>query len=645
MSKENSPAIVSNKSVNVKDSSLKKKNIELLEKANTLPKTAGCYLMKNKIGAIIYVGKAKNLKARVASYFNNSAKSAKTTILVGHIRSFDFILTQSEAESLVLENNLIKEHRPKYNIRLKDDKSYPYLAVNKTRDFPRLEYVRRPKRQKKVDLFGPYPVGSNISKIMRIAAKAFNIRDCNEREFNSRSTPCMLYQIKQCSAPCVDYISEADYAKDLESALNFFGSHKRFKKSLQILEAKMQTAAQDEAFELAAQIRDYIKELEEFGKKSFDQNVELLGDMDTDIIAYFVGEEEVDLSLYLVRGGNLLGHKNFHFLKADLFNEIEEDILGIILQYYIERQDIFPARIITNFSKIHNSDLEEALKTTGVSSDKLKVQSAGTKYESLLSTTVEHARESQRVRKNSSESVYVGLNRLKELLNLRERPKTLECYDIAIWQGKSPTAAQIVFYEGKPDKTKYRHYNLTELPEGNNDFAMMQEVFARRLKRGELPDVFIVDGGIGQVNAAKKVLVELAIETPIVGIAKARDLLSGNFKTSEIRNSDERLVIPGRSNPYILSKNPPLMKIVVGMRDEAHRFSRRLHHKKEEKRIITSWTDDIKGLSKKLKTDILRINTMSMEELKGLKVKELSDFFGLQIKHASLLYDHLHAKK
>lgn len=566
-------------------------------------------------------------------------------MLVSNIHSFDFILTKSEAESLVLENNLIKEHIPKYNIRLRDDKSYPYIAVNNANNFPRLEYVRRPKRRKRVELFGPYPVGSSISKIMRIAMKAFTLRDCTDREFSSRETPCMLYQIKQCSAPCVNLISEENYQKDLDLALNLFKSKRKFNKSIKVLEKRMEVAAENESFEIAAQLRDYILELKEFGEKSFDQNVELKGDMDVDVIAYYVGEEEVDLSFYLIRSGNLLGHKNFHFLKGDFLHEVEEDIITATLQYYSGKDDLLPKKIITNFSEVHMNELSSALNSMNTEQDVIQVSAPTPKYQSLLDTTIKHAEESQRVRVSSENSVYVGLNRLKDLLSLKERPRTLECYDIAIWQGKSPTAAQIVFFEGKPDKTRYRHYHLQELPEGNNDFAMMQEVFSRRLKKGDLPDVFIVDGGIGQVNSAKKILDELEVDTPIVGIAKARDLLKGSFRESEIKNSDERLVIPGRSNPYILSKNPPLMKIVVSMRDEAHRFSRRLHHKSEHKRIITSWVDDIKGLSESVKKKILGVNTMSVDELSELKVGDLQNFFGLNVKQASTLYEHLQAIK
>lgn len=620
-----------------------KKLEELLKKANTLPKESGCYLMRSKLGEVIYVGKAKSLKSRVTSYFNNSPKSAKTQILVGHIEDFEFIITSSDAESFVLENNLIKEYRPKYNIRLKDDKSYPYLQVDTYETFPRLQYVRRPKRKKGRELFGPFPVGSNISNVLRILTKSFELRDCSSYDFKTRKTPCLLYQMKQCSASCVDLISQQEYEKDLNNALNFFKTKSKQEATLEILTNKMMMLAEQEEFEQAAQMRDNIEVLNNFVKQSYDQNVELLNDNNFDIISFFVGETEVDISIYMVRLGNLLGHKNFHFLKSDFISDIEDELILAMVQYYSQTQDTFPEKIITSFSKETVPEFELALKTIWGEGVKIKVLSSSKKYQSLLDSTQKHAMEAQRVRIENQDSVYVGLNRLKELLSLKDRPRLLECYDIAIWQGKSPTAARITFDEGKPDKTRYRHYHLNERPEGNNDFAMMREVFERRLQRGDLPDVFIVDGGIAQVNTVKKVLEELNINVPVCGIAKARDLTKG-FQKQEIKNSDERLIIPGRSNPYILNKCPSLMRIVVHMRDEAHRFSRRLHHKTEHKRVIRSWVDDVKGLPKEIKEMIIKNNSFTVEEFKNLNIQQIQDFFGIKIQHARTIYEFLHAK-
>lgn len=616
---------------------------KLLQVANTLPKGPGCYFMKNKSDEIIYVGKAKNLKSRVASYFNNSAKSPKTQILVGHIVEFEFIMTKTESESYVLENNLIKKHLPKYNIRLKDDKSYPYVMVNFNEDFPRLQYVRTPKAKKNVELFGPFPVGSNISNIIRILTKAFELRDCSKHEFNSRKEPCLLYQMNQCSAPCVGYISKDQYKKDLDLTTSFLSGEKKAKKVLKLLNEKMLVLSEEEKFEKAAMVRDFIVELDEFYQKSFKQNVEFLkGDKNVDIMAYFVGDEEIDISLYMIREGSLLGHKNFHFLVSDLIEDIESEVVSFMLQYYFQHEHLLPEKVVTHLDEEKAKVFEGAVAEINESSKKTKVICSSKKYQPLIDSTCDHARESQRVRIENQESVYVGLNRLKDLLGMKNRPRLMECYDVAIWQGKSPAASQVVFHDGKPEKKKYRHYHLKELPEGNNDFAMMKEVFTRRLTHGDLPDVFIVDGGKAQVSTVKKVLDELEIDIPICGIAKSKDLSGGNFKAKEGSKSEERLIIPGRMNPYILQKNISLFRIIVQMRDEAHRFSRRLHHNKEKKRTFYSWLDEIPGIGQVTKKQILSNLNISKEELAEMNIPTLVNYLGIKEKHARLLSEFLH---
>jgi excinuclease ABC subunit C len=628
----------------VKGTPRKKQLLELLAIANTLPQKSGCYLMKNKDDQVIYVGKAKRLKSRVTSYFNNSAKSPKTQILVSHINSFEFMITESDAESYVLENNLIKTHRPKYNIRLKDDKSYPYVMVNNNSEFPKLEYVRRPKKKKGHELFGPYPTGSNIGATLRILTKAFSLRDCSDHELKTRTTPCILFQMHQCTAPCVKEIDSTDYKKNLNLAVDFLRGKRKAIKSLKLLKIRMSDLADNESFEQAAMIRDYISELEKFTETSYDQNVEFLDDKNVDIICYYQGESEIDISLYMIRSGALLGHRNFHFSNSDLWDELEEELVQFLLQYYSKKDELLPERIITSLAKENSTLLQAAIEKSIGGNIKFTVESSSKKYASLIESTLNHAKESQRVRIENQDSVYIGLNKLKELLKLKSTPRTLECYDVAVWQGKSPAASQIVYHDGVADKKSYKYYHLAERPEGNNDFAMMQEVFGRRVKHGNLPDVFVVDGGIAQVNAVKKVLDELEIETPVVGIAKAKDLTTGNLRSTEVSKSEERLIIQGRSNPYILNKNPSLFKIIVGMRDEAHRFSRKLHHKAEKKRIIKSWVNDVKGLNEKTKQSILQNLTMSKSEVKRMKIKEIQDFFGLEIRHARVLYNFLHAK-
>ncbi len=556
--------------------------VKMEEKAKLLPTKPGCYLMKNKDQQIIYVGKAKNLRSRVSSYFNNSAKNAKTDILVSHIVDFDFIMTTSDAESFVLENTLIKKHTPKYNIRLKDDKSYPYVVINRNEPFPRLEFVRRVKRAKGVEVFGPFVTGSNVWEIIRILTQSFCLRDCTLTEFRKRKEPCLLYQMHQCSAPCVEKISAEEYERDLDYARDMFSGSGS--KTLRELESRMYKASENEEFEKAALIRDNLKILGDFANNFKQENAEHGDEKNLDIVAFYQGEIEVDISIYMMRNGVLLGHKNFNFSNLDIVESLEDSVLNFLFQYYSTTYDSLPDLIITQMDEENNQMLEAGVSTLGKN---IRVRPPQKKYDSFLNLTRDHAFEQQRVRLLHEDSVYVGLNKLKDLLSLKERPVVLECYDIAIFQGSSPTAAQIVFHDGKPDKKNYRYYHLEERPEGNNDFAMMRELIIRRSDNGSLPDVFIVDGGWGQVNVFKEALKELNIPIPVVGIAKSKNVRTKDgFKSEDIKKSEERLVIPGRANPYFLNQNRSLFKIIVQMRDEAHRFSRKLHHKEETKRVL-----------------------------------------------------------
>lgn len=556
--------------------------VKLEDKARLLPTKPGCYLMKNKNDQIIYVGKAKNLRARVSSYFNNSPKGPKTEILVSHITDFDFIITENDAESFVLENNLIKKHTPKYNIRLKDDKSYPYVVINNNEPFPRLEFIRRVKRGKGVDVYGPFVTGSNIWDVLRILTKSFALRDCKLSDFKTRKEPCLLYQMKQCTAPCVGKITPEDYERDLSLARDIFSGSGV--KTIRELEKRMMEAADHEEFEKAAQIRDSLSVLTEFANNFKQSNAELDRERNIDIIAYYQGEIETDLSIYMMRNGVLLGHKNFSFSNLEIIDSAEEAITNFLFQYYSSTYDSLPQLIVTHMSEESNKLLEAGVATID---ETIRVRPPQKQFDSLLNLTRDHAFEQQRVRMLHEDSVYVGLNKLKDLLGMRERPVVLECYDIAIFQGTSPTASQIVFHDGKPDKKKYRYYHLEHRPEGNNDFAMMKELITRRVDNGHLPDVFIVDGGLGQVNVFREALREFNIQIPVIGIAKSKVVRTKNgFKNEDIKRSEERLVIPGRTNPFMLNQNRSLFKIIVQMRDEAHRFSRKLHHKEETKRVF-----------------------------------------------------------
>ncbi len=616
---------------------VKTSRVNLSEKAKTLPNASGCYFMKNKVGEIIYVGKAKKLKERVKSYFDNSVKSPKTEILVKHIYDFDFMLTNSEVESLILENNLIKKHIPKYNIRLKDDRSYPYLVVDNKDPYARILYLRRPKKKKNSTYLGPFPHGMNIHQIVRLIVKTFGLRDCTDHEFKNRKTPCILYQIHQCSAPCVGKISEDDYKNDLKKALSFFQSSKKSKIILNEIEAMMIDSADNEEFEKAAQLRDNLQILNEFHEKRSSQDVESLDQENVDIISYYEGEEEVDMSIYLIRSGALLGHKNFHFSKFDTYEEIQDEVIRFLLQYYYETSEKMPELLITPFKDSINQDFEIALQEKN--EIKIKVQKAKAKFKNLIDITHEHARESQQVRNNNKQSVFLALDKLKSILQLKDRPRRIECFDVAIWQGDSPTASQVVYHDGESDKKSYRHYHLTKRPEGNNDFAMMEELLTRRIDNGNLPDLFVIDGGKAQVNTVLKVMKLNNIDIPVIGIAKSKNVDSKFFRTNA--KTDERLIIPNRSNPYVLGKSSSLFRLIVSMRDEAHRFSRVLHHKTESKRVIKSWIDEIPLIQEKEKQKMRKKLDRPVSEFKMMDKIELKKFFDLSEKNAQVLLMYL----
>lgn len=623
----------------VKQEDFKKLSLEQLkEKASSLPQDPGCYLMLNQRNEVIYVGKAKNLKKRVISYFNNSAKSPKTQILVSHIVNFNFIITHNDAESFVLENNLIKNHTPRYNIRMRDDKSYPYVSLDRSHSFPRFEYVRRPKKNKNKELFGPFPHGSDIAMTLKLIVKAFQLRDCSDHEFSNRKEPCILYQMHQCSAPCVQKVSQQEYARDVKDALGFFESSKAAIKSLELLKDRMIRLAEAQMFERAAMLRDQITGIEGFLEKELSQNVELNNEENSDIISYHIGSEEIELVIYMMRSGLLLGHKSFNFLNTDLIDSFEEEMISFLLQYYTQTAEELPHKIILDVPKELKLNFEQALNA--IIDQKIKTPIGLRDYKTILDSAQKYAQESQRLRLTNKDSIYVGLNKLKEFLKLKEMPRLVECYDIAIFQGKSPTASQIVFYDGRPEKSKYRYFHLKERPEGNNDYAMLAEFMERRLDNSELPDLMIVDGGKGQVNTLIKVLEKFDIKIPVVGIAKSRAQKDG-FAATEVTRSEERLIIPNRMNPVVLAKHPSLLRMIVQMRDEAHRFSRKLHHNKEAKRVFDSWLDNIPGIGPKTKRKILRKLDVDKLEIKKWSIEQISRKFDLTHKQARSIKEFL----
>ena len=587
----------------------------LLRKAKNLPVKSGCYLMKAEGGRLLYVGKAKNLRSRVSSYFQSSDKGTKTEVLLSQVDDFDFQLAPSEAEALILENNLIKKHTPKYNIFMRDDKTYPYVVVDRREPFPRMVYQRRPQRKKGVGIYGPFVHGSRFSEALRIIVKSFRLRDCSLQEFRSRKEPCLLYQIKQCSAPCVGKISEQDYENDLEAALGMFRGEGN--ESMKILEKRMKACAESEEFEQAAIIRDYLDILKDFVRLSAGVKGISKGQYkNVDVLAWNRQKSEIDITIYMVRNSLLLGCKNFHFTTSPVVEEPEEEVVNFFFQYYQNGRDSLPELIVSPFVEKRNKPFARAISSLG----SVRVQNPGRQFASLAELVSEHICEHQRIRLDRVKELERGLEQLGELLLLKNRPVRLEAYDVAVHQGSSPAASRVVFHEGLPLKKEYRYYHLQEWDEGNNDFAMMREVIERRLSGGEpLPDVFVVDGGKVQVKIFIQALKNAGHIVPVVGIAKAPGR----------KRDEERLILPQRKDPLVLKKYPELLRILLPMRDEAHRFSRKLHHKAEKKRMFSGWLDSVKGIGPKKREEILKRWDFSPSELTRKKAEEVAHLLGV----------------
>jgi excinuclease ABC subunit C len=544
----------------------------LKNKIKDFPLSSGCYLMMNEQGEIIYVGKAKSLKNRVSSYFKPVHESLKTRALVEQIDDIEFILTSNEVESLVLENNLIKQHRPKYNIRLRDDKSYPYVQWNNKELYPRIEYTRKIKRHKNYSQLGPFPEGFSFGRALQKLVKLLQLRDCSTTEFLKRKTPCLLYQMHQCMAPCVRYCTPENYQKNFFLIINFIKKPHHHAELILHIKKEIETLAGVEDFEKAMVWRDALRDVEHYTEHFETQKVESLSsDENSDFIGTYSSENENDITIYKVRQGRLIAISHFYGMKMD--QDLENEIAAQLLEYYLENIDL-PQKIITSYSKDWNSTFLTALKKLNPKANKMEIFTNSKKFSPLLDQATLHAKEKARIRIEEKKQILPALEELQTLFSLPHLPRVIECYDIAIWQGTSPTASQVVFVDGRPSKVDYRYYHLELRDEGNNDFAMMREVMRRRLTKGKLPDLIVIDGGKGQLNIVKQVLTEFSINVPIISLAK------------EKQGKKERIFLPDKQEAIVLDYSKPSSKILMQIRDEAHRFSRKLHHHAEKKRLF-----------------------------------------------------------
>ncbi len=604
-------------------------DLELQRKS--LPNEPGVYLFKDKNDKIIYIGKARNLKKRVSQYFvkstyNDPYYEDKIKDLVKRINTIDYFVTENEKEASILENIQIKKHLPRFNVIMRDSKSYPWIGIFYSEDFPRIKILRNPQWYSKENLFlGPYTDKKEIRRILRDLRKIFPYCSCTKK-VQKRQRPCLYYQLKLCPGPCISAIKKSDYLENVKQIELFLKGETEELKSQ--IKQKMENASDNQDYEVAAFWRD---KLEAIDHSTASQHVLLDHEVNKDIIGYTSNKSYAALAIIHIREGKISNKSSFNFdlrEKLDLREEIFVSVLG---QYYQDIKYSLPDIIVIpkedegiNLLKDVLKEIKKSIEIRTPIADEIGLMRIALKNAKVI---LEQQIQMEDIRQKEDDQIKFALQKAKEILNLPDEPRIIEGFDISNIEGTNATGSMVYFLEGKPYNKYYRHYNIRS-KSTPDDVAMMKEVIKRRytflIEKGyELPDLILVDGGKGQLNAGVSVLKELGIEgVSIIGLAK-------RF---------EEIYIPGEKEPIILPNSSPLLKLFQRIRDEAHRFAVKLHKKQRMKKITGSVLDQIKGIGPATRNKLLT-HFGSYEGVKNASIEELTQVVGKKL--AELLVSNL----
>ena len=590
----------------------------------TLVSLPGVYRMLDASGAVLYVGKARDLRRRVASYFREHQSSAKTRSLVAHIQAIEVTVTHTEAEALILENRLIKDLQPRYNILLRDDKGYPYIQLT-AGDFPRLT-LHRGARRGTGRYFGPYPHANAVRDTLNLLQKIFRLRSCEDGFFRARSRPCLQYQIKRCTAPCVGLVDHDGYRQQLRDATLFLEG--RSGQVIDDLVCRMERAAGVLEFEEAALLRDQIVELRRIQQR---QHVE--GESgDLDVVAVVARGGVACVQVFLFRNGQLLGNKAF-FPRLPEEESAETVLEAFLAQYYLERE--MPPELLISHALPDGALLAQAFRERAGRRIAIVTQPRGERahWLELARRNAEHA---LAARLSSRSGMRQRLEALRDALGLDDAPGRMECFDISHTQGESTVAACVVFGEEGPNKSDYRRYNIENITPGD-DYAALRQALTRRYTRlreeeGRLPDVLFIDGGKGQLAQAGAVLEELQVAgVTMVGVAKGPERKPGL----------ETLFLFGKNRPLILPADSGALHLVQQIRDEAHRFAITGHRQRRAKTRSTSALERVPGIGPKRRQALLK-QFGGLKQLARAGVEDLAGVNGINAELAQRIYDAFH---
>ncbi len=591
----------------------------------TVTDRPGVYRMFNAHSDIIYVGKASNLKNRLSSYFQKNLDSPKTRVLVAQIADVQVTVTASAGEALLLEHNLIKEHRPRYNVVLRDDKSYPYIFISTRDAYPRISYQRGARRVKG-KYIGPYPSAGSVKRSLSLVQKLFKVRQCEDSYFRNRSRPCLQYQIQRCTAPCVAHITPEEYADDVAMSIKLLEG-----KSVEVVNSlveRMDAASESLEFELAGKLRDQISSL----KSVSDLSVNMRDKEDADYVGVDTRGGQSCVQVFFIRNGTNLGNKAFY--PATPSGSSQAEILNaFIAQFYLEHD--VPREIIVSEPIPDAQLLQEIFSSRGAGSVTIthKVRGERAKLQSLAMTNAEV---SLATRLASRSGMAARLDALRELIELEELPRRMECFDISHTMGEATVASCVVFTAEGADKQQYRRFNISDITPGD-DYAAMRQALTRRYTRllkenVDMPDILFIDGGKGQISVALEVMKELQIDNmEIVGVSKGPDRRPG----------EETLILCRQQSEKQLNNDSAALLLIQQIRDEAHRFAIAGHRGKRAKKRQKSSLEDIKGLGPKRRKALLT-HFGGIQRLTKAGVEDIAGVPGISAELATRVYEELH---
>ena len=597
---------------------------DIQEHLKQLPAEPGVYLMKDKFDNIIYVGKAKILKNRVRQYFQSSKNhSSKVKSMVKNIDKFEYIITDSELEALILECNLIKKYKPKYNVLLRDDKTYPYIKVTTNEDFPRVLKVRKVIKDK-AKYFGPYTNTTAVNDTLDIIKNIYPIRTCNidiERAIKTNMRPCLNLHIKRCVGPCTGNVTKEEYNKMIEEIILFLSGKEE--KLIDILKEKMNKCAMDFNFEEAAIYRDKIKSLEDMmEKQKIDTST---SDLNQDVIAMARAHDEACVQVFFVRNGKIVGRE--HFILEGVMDSTRESILGSFVKQFYMEQEYVPKEIIIEDEIEDSFILSEWLSSKKGQKVTIRVPQKGEKkslIEMVRKNAIEYLEKFSDMNKRKYEKSIGALEELKQILNLDNIPKRIESFDISNIQGVDSIGSMVVFTNGKKDKKEYRRYKIKTVI-GPNDYDSMAEIVERRLKYGDFPDLMLLDGGKGQVSAVKKVINKYNVEIPLWGMYK-----DDKHRTKGLISQEKEIELDRTSNLY---------RFVASIQEEVHNYAISYHRSLRNKSLTKSELDDIQGIGEKRKKALLN-HFKDIEAIKKATFEELLEVEGMNKTSSESVYNY-----